>query len=709
MPIDPPELETVPARRPLRMRLSIVWLVPLMALVIAVGLAIQSWLDRGPLIEIVFEEASGIAAGVTELRYRDVTVGKVEELDFLPDLSKVAVHVRLNSDIADYVDDDAVFWVVKPEVTASGVSGLDTVLSGVFIEGIWDHQAEGLVASHEGQPRPPLLYPGQDGIVLQLRALPGVALAANSPILYKGIEVGKLGEPELSADGAAAIAPAAIYAPYNRLVQSTTRFWDTSGFSFSIGTGGAELDFSSISSLIAGGISFDTTASGGRPASDRDMFDVFASQRDARSDIFVGGRGEGVPFSIIFDDNVSGLEIGAAVELLGLQVGEVTAITGLVDMARFGDRRVRMLVSVELRPSELQLASLGSADTAVQDFVAQQVRDGLRARLVSSGLLSTGLKVEFLTVEGAPEAELDETAEPHPLIPATQSEISDATASAQGALQRLSDLPIEELMQSAVRFLDNASGLVQDTSRIVQDDALRAIPGDMRTILGDVREVVAAPAVQGLPQQAGRLMEELNAAVGDLRDVIRQIDEARAIERLMSAIDAAGAAAQSAQTGLEGMPELMTSLNETAQTARDLPLDALVARTSALLEQAETLLAQPGTRSLPERLGAALDEMRLAISELRAGGAVASVNDTMASASAAARAVEQAAAELPAISDRVQRLLAQASSTLAGYDQNSELNRSARATLTALSRAADAIQSLARALERRPNSIILGR
>ncbi|KUP93277.1 PqiB family protein [Tritonibacter horizontis] len=709
MPTDPPELKTLSARRPLYQRISLVWLVPLAAVVIAVALAAQNWAARGPLIELLFDEATGITEGSTELRYRDVTVGHVEAVEFEPGLERVVVKVRLNQDIADYVDRDAVFWVVKPEVTTTGVSGLNTVLSGVYIAGVWDADPGGVVLRHEGQTKAPLLPAGDSGLLLTLEAAAGVALTANAPITYKGLEVGRVGTPELSADRQSAIAPAVIFAPYDQLVRSTTRFWDTSGFSFSLGASGAELDFSSLSSLIAGGVSFDTVISGGTPVSDDAPFQVFASQSDARQNVFDAGRGNGVPFSIIFEDNVSGLEVDAPVEVRGLKIGVVTGITGIVDEARFNDSKVRLQISVELNPAELRLASPNAADQAVEEFMAKRVQSGLRARLVSTGLFATGLKVELIDVADAPEAELVRDHDPYPLIPVTESVISDAGASAEGMLSRLGELPIEELMQSAVRFLDTATGLAANTTMLVQDDTVRAIPADVRALLGDVRGVVGSAEIQGLPGQTAQLLTDLNSTVTDLRDLIAQVEEARAIEKLVQTVEAAGDVAASAEASLAGMPGLIESLTETAETARALPLDKLVARVSDVVADVETLLEQPGTRAIPQTLNDTLNEMRLALSELREGGTVAALNDTMASARSAATAIEEATVDLPQISARIDALLKQAAATLAGYDQGSEINRTARSAMTALTRAAAAVESLARALERRPNSLILGR
>ena len=126
-------------------RISFIWLIPIIALAVALGAAWNNYNDQGPLIEITFDNAAGVKADETVLRYRDIQVGVVEQVGFTPDLEQVRVSVRIDKELADHIDADARFWVVRPEVSAQGVSGLDTVLSGVYIQGVWDSTPGGLV------------------------------------------------------------------------------------------------------------------------------------------------------------------------------------------------------------------------------------------------------------------------------------------------------------------------------------------------------------------------------------------------------------------------------------------------------------------------------------------------------------------------------------------------------------------------------------
>jgi len=106
--------------------------------IVSLGVAWRSYSQRGPLIEIQFDNAAGVEAGQTAIRFRNVTVGVVEDMEFTPNLARVVVKARIDKDMAQYLDADTEFWLVRPQVNAQGVTGIETVLSGVYIETYWD-------------------------------------------------------------------------------------------------------------------------------------------------------------------------------------------------------------------------------------------------------------------------------------------------------------------------------------------------------------------------------------------------------------------------------------------------------------------------------------------------------------------------------------------------------------------------------------------
>lgn len=697
----PPDIPIKPVQRSIWERVSVVWLVPVAALLIALGVGWQSWSDRGPVVVISFESASGVKARETVLRYRDVNVGIVESVGFSTSLEQVEVTVRVDKDIAPFIDDDAEFWVVRPEVTAQGVSGLDTVLSGVFIEGVWNTTPDGLVAKHIGREDSPLLRVGETGTRITLRVSGDAVLNENTPILYKGIQVGRTGKPQLSHDGAEATADAIVYAPYDRLINSATRFWDTSGFTFSIGANGAELDFTSIASLISGGLTFESIVSGGLPVTDGFVYTVYEDEEAARISVFNDSSGPAIQVAVVFRENVSGLTAGSPVEYGGVRVGEVIGLRGLVDEDQFGDARVRLLATIEIKLERLGLDADTTADAGLE-FLNERVMEGLRARLATDSILTGGLKVELLQVEDAPPTTLEQLADGAPIIPSTTNNVQDVAATAQGVLKRVNDLPIEEVLASTINFLDNASILLNDKD-------VKSIPGQVNGLLSDARGVVGSAELQKLPASLDNLLTSLQAATDDLRGVLAKLEEADTINRLLAAIDAVGAASTEVGKSIAGVPQLVDQLSALTVRITELPLDSLLEDLEAVADSTNMLLSADGATDLPASLNAALSELQLTLAELRTGGAISNANQTLASTANAADAVAEATRGLPEILERLNGLISQANQTLSGFDESSGISRDVRGAMRKIQEAADAVASLARAIQRQPNSIIMGR
>ena len=868
---------------------SLVWLVPIGAVAVSGFLVWRNYAERGPLLELSFNNASGVAAGETELRYRDVTVGQVEEVRFTEGLGQVLVSVRVTDEVAPFIDEGASFWVVRPEVSTRGVTGLQTVLSGVYVAGAWDLDPGGFADEHVGLEQPPLFEPGRQGLSLVLTTMAGEGLNAEAPILYKGIEVGRVARAGLSEDGQTALAEAVIYAPHDRLVSSATRFWDASGFSVSVGLDGAEIDFASVATLVSGGVAFDTVVSGGESVEDDAVFRVFPGEDEARAAMTLTPDEEALVVSAVFSGEVGGLSAGAPVELRGLRVGQVASVAGLVDPERFGDDDVRLVATLEIQPSSLGL----EPGDAPLEFLRARVAEGLRAELASASLLSGGLKVELVDVEGAPDAALDEDARPYPVLPTVESDLPDVAASATGLFERVSALPLEELLTSTTAFLDGAASLANSPDLQAAPEELRAILSDVRTItasegaqalperidaatrdlaaasaeagallselreqggaerllatvdragaaaaavgeaaerapalltgvtalvadvrrplpqiveranaiLGSAEAIVGGEAAQSLPAGVALAVEEfgailtefrqqeiltafaeaavaaeeaadateetaldfaeaseglpelivelqgvasdvralpIEAAIVELTELLASIDalatqeatqrlpvelaqtatelsallaelrEADAAASLAAALDAARAAAVDVRTAAGGAPEIVENLRALSAEARDLPLEALVAQATALVQSAEAVIGQESARALPASLSSALGQVEATLAELREGGTVENVNATLASARSAAEGVAGAAEGLPALVSRVEALIGQAETTIGTYG-DAELPREAREALRNVQQAAEAVASLARAIERRPNSLLLGR
>jgi paraquat-inducible protein B len=690
----PPPVEIKSTKKSWTSGASFIWIIPLLALVVAFGVAWQSYAARGPVITVSFTDGSGITAGETKLKYRDIEVGTVEEVGFSSGLGLVEAHIRLEKDIAEYVDSSSVFWIVEPEVTAQGITGLSTVLSGIYIEGSWDTEIGTAATTFRGSDVPPLIRPGDTGLQIAFRTTATGTLTDNAPIFFRGIQVGQMGRAQIGRSGAFAVTEGIIYEEHRNLISSSTRFWDTSGFSFSFGPTGAEIDFSSLSTLIGGGVTFDTFVSGGEPARDGQVFEIFDGKESARNSLFTRSEVDPLQLSVIFDENVSGLTAGAPVELSGFRIGSVDSLSGIVDSNQFGDSRVRLNVIISVQPSRLGLPGEASAEAALT-LLQDRVSNGLRARLASASLLTGGLKVELVEVENPPAARLEQTGTELAIMPTTESEVSDATATAEGVFTRINNLPIEELLNSAINVLNSAEVLISNGD-------LQRVPGDVSTLLSDLSSIVTSDDVKNIPVA-------LNSTLTRVEGLVAELERQRIAEVLGTTLTAASEAADAVTSSVAGVPELVEDIQTVAAKAATLEFDVLIQELTSLTSSAEALVSSPETAQLPVALSGALDQLNATLRELREGGAVQNVNQTLASARTAADSIAVSARDLPDVITRLNALFAQAGRTIDGYNQGDELSRSAQAALRDIQQAAGALEKLARTIERNPNSLLLGR
>jgi len=673
--------------------LSLVWIVPIAALVVSLWATWQNYADRGTLITISFENTAGVTAGETRIKFRDVVVGEVEGVEFSEGLSEVLVHARIDKSVAPYLDDDAQFWIVRPDVSVRGITGLETVLSGVFIEGNWDTVAGVTQSNFKGLERPNLTRASQKGVRVVLRAEDGGSIAAGAPVLHKGIEVGYLETPELSQDGSHVIVNAFIESPFDRWITSSTRFWDTSGFSLSLGAGGIALDVNSLASLIEGGIAFDTLVSGGQPIEDGDSFDIFANQQSARNSLFVDPNAELLKVAVLFDESVSGLTVGSEVRFQGIRIGKVSELRAII-VGEEESTRAQLQVVLAIEPSRLGLSSDASIAEATE-LLAGFVERGLRARMVTGNILAGTLMVELITVDEASAARLDIVSGGYPVIPTTESKISDVAVTAEGVLARINNLPIEELMEGAIDLMDSVERLANNAST-------QAAPESLVALANETRQLVASDDVQSIPR-------DLRKVIGDLNLMVSEASQAGLITNLGQAIDTARIAANNIELATRNLPQITQQIEALTLKANRLELDALVTYASSTLASIDRFIGSDDVTALPSGLNAAMEEMRGFLAEVNRGDAIENLNGALASANKAAVALETAVTSLPALSARANGLVAKTEAVIESYGERSRFNAQTLKTLQDIQAAAEAVSSLSRSIQRNPNSIIIGR
>lgn len=464
------------------LHVSVVWIIPILAAVIAVGIAVQRIMSEGPTITIVFKSAGGVEAGKTVVKYKDVVIGQVKTVQLTRDFSRVEVTVKVAKSAAGLIVEDAKFWVVEPRVTLGGISGLGTLLSGNYI-GFEAGKSRKKQHRFVGLETPPMITTDQPGRQFMLKAADLGSLGIGSPIYYHRLKAGEVVAYNLEGDGKTVMIKIFINEPYEKYVVRETRFWNASGLDVSVSASGMEVHTQSVISLLAGGLAFDMPpfASKAEPAPADTIFTLYSDQVTAMK------KPESIAahYVLFFNESLRGLSVGAPVTLLGLPVGEVSDvgidydpktmnIRGRVEIVSFAER-----VTAHLRR---QQAGAGNAlmhsEEQRQTLMRKLVEDrGLRAQLRSGSLITGQLYVAFDYFPDAPKVKINWNSE-RVELPVMSSTAHDIEAKLTNIITKLDKLPYEEIGQDLKKSLASLDQMLKDA-----DNALKHIDGELTPAL----------------------------------------------------------------------------------------------------------------------------------------------------------------------------------------------------------------------------------
>lgn len=367
-------------------RISFIWLVPLMALICTVLLIWQNSLNVGKQIELMMDSADGIEAGKTLVKVRSVVVGRVESVELSDNYERTIVNIRMNADTDDLLNADTEFWVVRPRIENTSVSGLDTLLSGAYIQ-LLKGKSKEMSDKFECLKEAPVTVNSQEGLTLELNSSLNKRLENGDPVIYKGFTVGSVIKSNLNPEDGSINYRIFIASPYDKLVNSYTAFWLHSGVDLTLNANGLNLETDSFNGLLQGGIMFD----------DFGIEDGDAVENDTKFELFKNSRVANIyclnnlpKYVVLFDKDLESIDEGSVVLFKKTPIGEVIA-------APWFENKTDIFKSTEIHPVLLAINIDEERDT-VTDILDKELADGnLCATFYEDNLITgaNGIELDY--------------------------------------------------------------------------------------------------------------------------------------------------------------------------------------------------------------------------------------------------------------------------------------------------------------------------
>ncbi len=546
-PTQAPDIEPPPAALPegepfARRRLSTVWLIPLIAVLVAAWLGIKTWSEQGPTITIAFKSASGLEVGKTLVKLKDVEIGRVKAIRVAADLKSVRVTAELVAGTEPWLTQGTRFWIARARVAAGRVSGLETLLSGSFIE--IDPVIKGEPArSFVGLEDPPLFRTDEPGKRFVLRSDGSWTLSPGSPVYYLGLQVGETASSRLDAQGKAVRTEIFVSAPYDRLVRSNTRFWNASGLDLTVGADGVRLDTESFLTLLLGGVTFDNPPSldePAEPAKDGQAFPLYASRDQAHARVYETKK----QYLMFFDGSVRGLSVGAPVLMRGIQIGKVLDVR--LDFDADG-LTFEIPVLIEIEPGRVHMK--GKADALDFDRTMEHlVASGLRGQLEYGSLVTGQLYVALGIHPDVPKATITER-DGYKVVPTAPATLDAVAGKVNGLLDRLGRLPLEDIAND---LRDTVAGI----NKLINSEQVAGSLAQLEPLLKHADAVLAGldkmmPTASSTLDQARETLRSTRALVSSDSAVVGET------VRLLRSLNAAARSIKGVADYLERHPEAL--------------------------------------------------------------------------------------------------------------------------------------------------------
>jgi paraquat-inducible protein B len=298
--------------------ISVIWILPLVALLVGGWIAYKSYQDKGVMIQVAFDEINGVTAGKTQVMHKGLPIGLVKEYTIDYKKHKIYLDIEMVKEVKPFLFEDLKFWIVRPEVSAARITGLDTLLSGSYIA-VKPGKSGKLVTKFEGLSEPPPIPEQSIAYHLHLTATSKDSLSVGAPLLFKKMKVGEIVSIKFKKDSSNLDVGVVVYKQFAQVVSADSYFWNASGLRITASfENGLEMQLGSMQTLITGGIAFATPPDSTPLKTDNAAFPLYKNQDDAEDSVLTK-----IYFSFV---DPAGIKIGTAIKFKGVEIGEISKI-----------------------------------------------------------------------------------------------------------------------------------------------------------------------------------------------------------------------------------------------------------------------------------------------------------------------------------------------------------------------------------------------
>lgn len=507
--------------------ISAIWIIPIVTAIVGLWIIYSHFADRGTSFTLLAKDASGIVAGKTVIKNRSVDVGIIDQVTLSDDYNQVVIKGRIYKNMEPLLKNDSIFWVVKPEIGRDGVTGLGTILSGVYIELVAGNDKHSFKNDpFELSDSPPISDPSIKGIRLNLESDQSGMIPRGASVMFRGYRVGNVETSLFDVEARKMKYQIFIKEPYDALVTQNVRFWKEGGINLTLSSMGASLNFPSLDVLLSGGISFDLPDGSklGAPAQQYALYQLYDDKKSIQESQYTQYK----EFLIMISDSISGLNVGAPVEYHGIRLGTVSKVPfytiDMLNESSILNQKVPVLIKIE--PDRLSDLVDEKIDIAKQ--IMEEQKNGLRASLKTSNLFTGALYIDLDFYPELKNEYNEKTAVQYgyDTIDTTSTGIAQIQAKILQLLDNFNNLPLNKTMDQFNQSLASSERLMNSLNKIMASKEMQTMPKDLQKALRSLNDTMKElqpgsemnNQIKESLQKIQQMMDELTPLLSTLND-----------------------------------------------------------------------------------------------------------------------------------------------------------------------------------------------